>query len=155
MFTDLPLEQLRTYRPEVPEPDDFDDFWTATLAEARGFDLAPTLEPVENRLALVDTYDVSFAGSGGTPVRAWLHVPAGATGPLPTVVQYHGYSRSRGFPHSDTIWAQAGYAHLSMDTRGQGWRAGGGSSTADASPDAGLNHAPGFMTAGIGVSRRG
>ncbi len=146
---DLPLAELESYRPDVAEPEDFDACWSATLEEARGFDLAPTVEPVPNRLALVDTYDVTFAGSGGTPVRAWLHVPAGATGPLPTVVQYHGYSRSRGFPHSDTIWAQAGYAHLSMDTRGQGWRVGGGSSTADASPDAGRNHAPGFMTAGI------
>ncbi|GAA1426518.1 acetylxylan esterase [Microlunatus lacustris] len=146
---DLPLAELESYRPDVAEPDDFDAYWSATLEEARGFDLAPSLEPVENRLALVDTYDVSFAGFGGAPVRAWLHVPAGATGPLPTVVHYHGYSGSRGFPHSSTTWAQAGYAHLSMDTRGQGWRAGGGSSTADASADAGLNHAPGFMTSGI------
>jgi cephalosporin-C deacetylase len=146
---DLPLAELESYRPEVAEPEDFDAFWSATLTEARGFDLAPTLEPVENRLALLDTYDVTFAGSGGHPVRAWLHVPAGATGPLPTVVQYHGYSGGRGFPHSSTIWAQAGYAHLSMDTRGQGWKSGGGSSTADASPDAGRNHAPGFMTSGI------
>jgi cephalosporin-C deacetylase len=146
---DLPLAELLSYRPEVAEPADFDAFWSDTLEEARTVALAPTVEPVANRLALVDTYDVTFAGYGGAPVRAWLHVPAGATGPLPTVVQYHGYSRSRGFPHSDTLWAQAGYAHLSMDTRGQGWRVGGGSSTGDASPDAGLNHAPGFMTAGI------
>lgn len=146
---DLPLAELESYRPDVAEPDDFDAFWSATLAQARGFDLAGTVEPVDNRLALVDSYDVSFAGFGGSPVRAWLHVPAGSTGPLPTVVQYHGYSRSRGFPHTDTLWAQAGYAHLSMDTRGQGWRVGGGSSTSDAHADAGLNHAPGFMTAGI------
>jgi cephalosporin-C deacetylase len=146
---DLPLTELESYLPEVAEPEDFDAFWSATLAEARGFDLAATSEPVENRLALVDTYDVTFAGFGGTPVRAWLHVPAGSTGPLPTVVQYHGYSRSRGFPHSDTLWAQAGYAHLTMDTRGQGWRTGGGSATADTAVEAGLNHAPGFMTSGI------
>lgn len=146
---DLPLAELETYAPEVGEPEDFDAFWSATLDEARRSPLAPTLEPVDNRLALVDSYDVTFAGAGGTPVRAWLHVPAGATGPLPTVVQYHGYSGGRGLPHSSTLWAQAGYAHLSMDTRGQGWNGGGGSSTADASPDAGLNHTPGFMTSGI------
>ena len=27
--------QLERYRPDVPEPDDFDDFWARTLAEAR------------------------------------------------------------------------------------------------------------------------
>jgi len=36
-----------------------------------------------------------------------------------------------------------------MDTRGQGYSAGGGSATADDSAYAGLNHTPGFMTAGI------
>jgi cephalosporin-C deacetylase len=146
---DLSLPELETYRPEVAEPEDFDAFWSRTLAEARGFPLAPEVVAVENRLPLVDSYDLTYAGAGGTPVRAWLHVPAGSTGPLPTVVQYQGYSRGRGLPHSNTLWAQAGYAHLVMDTRGQGWRAGGRSETADASPDAGLNHAPGFMTAGI------
>ncbi len=146
---DLSLPELESYRPEVAEPDDFDAFWSATLEEARAFDLTTTLEPVPNRLALVDTYDVTFAGAGGAAVRGWLHVPAGAAEPLPTVVQYHGYSQGRGFPHSSTLWAQAGYAHLSMDTRSQGWRIGGGSSTGDPHPHAGLNHAPGFMTAGI------
>ena len=146
---DLPLADLQSYRPEVAEPADFDTFWSSTLQEARSVDLAATAVPVDNKLALVDSYDLTYAGAGGTPVRAWLHVPAGTTEPLPTVVQYHGYSRGRGLAHSSTLWAQAGYAHLVMDTRGQGWRAGGSSETADADPAAGTNHAPGFMTVGI------
>lgn len=146
---DLPLESLRTYVPEVAEPADFDAFWRETLDETRAHDLAVRAVEVDNLLGLIDTYDVSFAGFGGTTVKAWLHVPAGTTGPLPTVVQYHGYSGGRGFPHSFTQWAQAGWAHFVMDTRGQGWSAGGGSSTVDHSPDAGRNHTPGFMTSGI------
>lgn len=148
---DLPLSELESYAPELPVPDDLVAFWTDTLTETRAHDLALTREPYENKLALIDTEDVSFAGFGGSTVKAWLHKPAGATGPLPTVVQYHGYSGGRGFPHSATTWAQAGFAHLVMDTRGQGWAlgAGGASSTADWSPAAGLNHAPGFMTSGI------
>src|SRR3954447_2040187 len=146
---DLPFAELESFRPEVAEPEDFDAFWSATLEETRGFDLAASSVTGDNKLTMIDTYDISYGVFGGAPVRSWLHVPAGSTGPLPTVVQYNGYSHSRGFPHSSTLWAQAGYAHLSMDTRGQGWRIGGGSSTGDASPDAGLNHAPGFMTAGI------
>jgi len=146
---DLPLDALRSYRPEVAEVDDFDQFWIDTIAEARSHDLALTATLVDNKLALLDTYDVTFAGFGGTPVKAWLHVPAGSSGPLPTVVQYHGYSGGRGLPHSFTQWAQAGYAHLVMDTRGQGWSVGGYDGTADASPDAGLVHTPGFMTSGL------
>lgn len=144
---DMPLAELQTYAPEVAEPSDFDAFWSDTLREAAAHDLAPDVVPVDNKLALVDTYDVTYAGYGGDPVRAWLHVPAGTSSALPTVVQYHGYSRGRGFPHSDTLWAQAGYAHLVMDTRGQGWSSGGLSETADSGH--GPGHAPGLMTAGI------
>jgi len=149
---DLPLSALESYAPELSVPDDLIDFWTGTLAESRTHDLALTREPYDNKLALIDTEDLGYAGFGGTPVRAWLHKPAGAAGPMPTVVQFHGYSHGRGFPHATTLWAQAGYAHLVMDTRGQGWNrgAGGPSSTADWAPPAGLNHAPGFMTAGLG-----
>ena len=146
---DLPLSELRAYRPEVAEPDDFDAFWVRSIAAAREFDLDVRSAPVANKLALVDSYDVTFAGYGGSPVRAWLHVPAGTSTPLPAVVQYHGYSGGRGFPHSSTLWAQAGYAQLVLDTRGQGWAIGGDSVTADASLDAGANHSPGWMTAGI------
>jgi cephalosporin-C deacetylase len=146
---DLPLDELRRYRSQVEEPSDLDDFWSRTLAESREFDLSVELAPVENRLALIDTYDISFSGFGGQRVKAWLQVPAGATGPLPTVVQYHGYSGGRGFPHQHTQWAQAGWAHFVMDTRGQGWSIGGDSGTTDGSLDAGMIHTPGFMTAGI------
>jgi cephalosporin-C deacetylase len=146
---DLPLPELRTYRSDVAEPDDFDQFWLRTVQEARTYDLDVSSAVVDNKLALIDTYDLTFSGFAGHRVKAWLHVPAGAQGPLPTVVHYHGYSGGRGFPHSYTQWAQAGWAHLVMDTRGQGWSVGGDSSTTDASPDAGLVHTPGFMTAGI------
>ena len=148
---DLPLSELTSYTADLSEPDDFDDFWATTITETRAFDLGVRVEPYPTPWTLLDTYDVSFNGYGGTPVKAWLTVPAGATGPLPTVVQYHGYSGGRSFPHTAHGWASAGYAHLSMDTRGQGW-AGGGPvpATIDASADAGGPHSPGFMTAGIG-----
>jgi cephalosporin-C deacetylase len=146
---DMPLSELQTYRPDVAEPEDFDAFWADSIAAARSTPLDLRVQPVANKLALLDTYDLTFAGWGGTPVRAWLHVPGGADGPLPTVVQYHGYSMGRGFPHSNTLWAQAGYAHLVLDTRGQGWAVGGSSETADTAPESGLSHSPGFMTAGI------
>ncbi len=39
---DLPLPELERYLPEPDEPDDFDDFWVSTLADARP-PLAPSL----------------------------------------------------------------------------------------------------------------
>ena len=151
---ELDLEQLQDYRPEVIEPEDFDGFWAETLSTVTAQDLDPTFELIDNHLTLIDSYDVRFTGWGGTRVRAWLHVPAGsdrtegASG-LPCVVQYLGYSGSRGLPYANTIYAQAGYAHLIMDTRGQGWANGGVDPTPDDAPEAGIHHSPGFMTAGI------
>jgi cephalosporin-C deacetylase len=146
---DLDLPSLQTYRPDVSDPADFDSFWSATVAEATEQADEPVATPVDNRLAVIDSYDLTYSGFGGTPVSAWLHVPHGSTGPLPTVVQYIGYSGGRGLPLSHTRWAQAGYAQLVMDTRGQGWKVGGEVGTPDHAIDAGLSHAPGFMTVGI------
>jgi cephalosporin-C deacetylase len=148
---DLPLAQLRAYSSDVTPPEDLREFWDATLQEAQAFPLAATFEPVENHLTVIDTFDVTFAGYDGAPVKGWLHLPAhrepGAA--LPVVVQYVGYSGGRGLVNQDTRWAQAGYAHFIMDTRGQGY---GGTlgETADPHPSAGEVAHAGLMTRGIG-----
>lgn len=119
---DFPLDTLRTYRGSATVPEDLGDFWDATLADARALPLEVVLEPVDTGLELVDTFDVTFTGFSGARIKAWLHLPASARGdvrarPLPAVVQYVGYSGGRGLPHQDTVWAQAGWAMLIMDTR--------------------------------------
>lgn len=144
---DLPLEELRSYRSDSPEPHDFDEFWERTLAEARSYDLGLTIEPVDAGLTLISTEDVTFAGFGGQPVKAWLTRPAGVTGDLPVVVEYIGYGGGRGRVHEHLAWAAAGYAHLLMDTRGQGSRWGTGGDTAD--PVGSGPAMPGSMTQGI------
>ncbi len=119
MFTDLPLTDLHAYRFDGAEPEDFDAFWAKTLAESRAAAGAPVLRRVENGLIHVDTYDVTFSGFAGQPVRAWLWLPRGARGPLPAVVEYLGYGCGRGTALRATLWSSLGYAHLLMDSRGQ------------------------------------
>ncbi|MFE1953519.1 acetylxylan esterase [Streptomyces sp. NPDC059524] len=142
-FFDLPLDELERYRPNLPEPADFDAFWQQTLAGQEQFATAATFAPVHNGLATVDTFDVTFAGYGGHPVRGWLHLPVTRTGPLPAVVEYLGYGSGRGAPHETRLWACAGYAHFVMDTRGQG------AETPDPDPATGDTAAPGFLTRGV------
>lgn len=147
-FFDLNEEELRKYRPEVQEPDDFDEFWAATLAETAQFPLGVTLSPIATNLDLVESYDVEFSGFGGHRIKAWLTVPRGAgPGSLPAVVSYIGYGGGRGFPQEHLVWANAGFAHLHMDTRGQGSRWGDGGHTPD--PSGSGPSAPGFMTRGL------
>ena len=148
---DLPLAELESYNPDLPEPSDLSDFWATTLATAREHPLDVRWEPVDAGLVCVDTWSVTFPGFDGQPVRGWLHLPvrrtfAGVDGRLPAVVQYHGYGGGRGRPHESILYAAAGYAHLVMDTRGQGGRWSVGDT-----PDpvgAGPSH-PGFLTRGI------
>lgn len=148
MQFDLPLDALRAHVSALDRPVDLDDFWRDTIAEARRHDDAPTAELVELGLTAIDTYDVSFPGFAGHPVRAWLRVPrerpaAGA----PVVVQFHGYGGGRGWALDPVLWPLAGYAHLSVDTRGQGIGRMGG---ATPDPVAGAEgEIPGWMTKGI------
>ncbi|MET7343535.1 acetylxylan esterase [Streptomyces sp. NPDC087866] len=147
-LTDLSLDECRDYLPPLPVPADFDAFWSRTLDEARSAASGkPVFAEVEAGLTQVRTYDVTVPGFAGQPVRGWLRMPAGAAGPLGCVVEFLGYGRGRGLAHENLLWASAGYAHLLMDTRGQGWSAAGG---ATADPDGGASGVvPGFLTRGI------
>lgn len=145
---DYPLEQLKSYLPPRVEPADFDAFWQGTLAEARRYPLDARFEPVDYGLRLVESFDVTFRGYGGQEIKGWLQLPRQRSGPLPCVIEYIGYGGGRGFPTDWLVWSNAGYAHLIMDTRGQGsaWSKG---DTPDPEPDGANPHHPGFMTRGI------
>ncbi len=67
-------------------------------------------------------HDLTFSGFDGDSIKAWATVPHGASGPLPTVVEFLGYGGGRGLPGMRLFWPSAGYVHLLMDTRGQAAR---------------------------------
>ncbi|MDQ4137870.1 MAG: acetylxylan esterase [Actinomycetota bacterium] len=146
MLTDLREPELHAYTGSQTEPDDFDEFWSETLAETAHEPLDVVSRPVATPLHTVDVHDVVFRGYGGTQVRAWLRVPRGAEGPLPAVVQYVGYGGGRGSAIDHLLLASSGFAHLQMDTRGQGakWSRG---DTDDLGPTG--PQIPGVMTRGI------
>ncbi|MDK2981826.1 MAG: cephalosporin-C deacetylase [Chloroflexota bacterium] len=148
MLFDLSLAELQRYLPERNEPQDFDAFWKQTLAEARAFPLDATFEAQDYGMALVETFDVTFNGYGGQPIKGWLLLPKERKGALPCVVQYIGYGGGRGFPTDWLLYPAAGYATFVMDTRGQGsaWRQG---DTPDLPSDGSSAHFPGFMTLGV------
>lgn len=146
-FIDMPLDQLKTYRPDVAEPADFDAFWDATLSEARQAGGDGRVEPWDGPSKAIEISDVTFPGFGGEAIKAWLMKPRGAEGPLPCVVQFIGYNGGRGLPLEQLHWSNAGYVHLLMDTRGQGSLWSGGGATAD--PHGSGPQVGGFMTKGI------
>lgn len=144
---DLPLEELREYRPEIRVPADFDEFWANTLQEARQVPMEPVRVAADSGLSEVDAFDVTFPGFGGHPIKAWLLLPHSRSEPLPAIIHYIGYSGGRGFAHQWLPWVAAGYAVFVMDTRGQGTNAGTTGGTPD--PAGSGPSASGFMTRGI------
>ena len=117
---DLPIAQLQQYLPDREEAADFDAFWADTIAEAHALAQPTERERSNPELTGLIVEDVTFSGFGGDPIKGWFIRPAGATGPLPCVVHYIGYSGGRGFAHQWTMLPSAGYAVFVMDTRGQG-----------------------------------
>jgi cephalosporin-C deacetylase len=144
-LTDLPLEDLERYQPTLDEPLDFDEFWSATLTAARKYpvDLVATTSTTTG-LRTVTVHDVRFAGWDGQPVAAWLLLPKVGRRPFPTVVQYCGYTGGRGLPIDNLLFSAAGYAHLIVDSRGQGHDTPDGGHV-----ESGTQWVGGFMTRGI------
>lgn len=143
---DLSGTELTGHRSDVTPPADLQSFWDETIAQARADSWEPKLERVDTGLRLVDTFDVTFSGFGGDPIRAWYRRPAGTDADLPVIVRYQGYGGGRALSHEAGIWPLAGYACLEMDTRGQGsvWAQG---DTPD--PIGSTPAYPGSLTRGI------
>ncbi len=146
-LTDLPIGELRSYRAELREPHDFDEFWRATIADARSHGGGAELAGASTPISELVVEDLRFPGFGGEPVRGWVTRPARSEVPLPAVVEYLGYNGGRGIPGERLQWAAAGYVHVLMDTRGQGSGWGSGGSTPD--PHGSGPAVAGFMTRGI------
>ena len=145
-FYDLSLEKLESYKPKLSRPADFDSFWSETIAESQSKAQPAILDRVDFGLSLFDTYDTTFSGFNGEPIKAWFVQPKHQ--PITSIiVEYNGYGGGRGFPHEKLNWAGAGFGYLFMDTRGQGSTWGSGGSTEDPH-GSGAQH-PGFMTKGI------
>ncbi|QOR70815.1 acetylxylan esterase [Ruania alkalisoli] len=144
---DKPLAQLHAYYPDIAEPDDFDDFWQATLSEARAYPLGLELSGRADTIRHIDVFDVTFSGFGGHPIKAWYARPAGVSADLPLVVSFVGYHGGRGYPWDHTTFPSAGYGYLRVDSRGQGWLRAAPGHTPD--PVGHAPAAPGVMTRGL------
>lgn len=145
-FFDLRGDALESYRPDIVEPADFDEFWDRQRRDNPMDPALITSVDTPSELTSVVVKDVRFPGYGGDPIAAWLITPVG-DGPFPTVVSFIGYGGGRGLPEEQLVWASAGFAQFVVDSRGQG----GGFGSGGATPDSygGGPATSGHMTRGI------
>ena len=140
-LVDMPLDELRAYKPPLTKQPDFDTFWEETLAAAAKIPLDPALELTNYPARRVKVYQVFYDSWDGARITGWYLVPTDIKGPLPTLVYYHGYTGWTGEPHTHLPWALQGYAVLAVDIRGQAGRSD------DTTPYPG-GHVRGWMTVG-------
>ena len=143
---DMPLEQMRQYKPTLYREADFQEFWESTAREAVDQPLNNELIPYDLPTSDLQCYAVRFDGYKGGRLAGWYVRPT-KRGKFPGVVMYHGYG-GRGPRPLDMIHIAAqGVCVLSMDCRGQNGQ----------SQDATVvneGFAPGWMTKGIRDARQ-
>ncbi|MGM0369018.1 MAG: acetylxylan esterase [Bacillota bacterium] len=118
---DMPLEELKTYQPELTKEDDFDLFWDRHLQESAEQPLNIELEEVDYLIDRVKVYELSFDGFRNSRIHGKYILPqdANKNSQLPVVVVYHGYNWND-LVISDLLhYSLMGYAVLLMDIRGQ------------------------------------
>ncbi len=118
------LARLESCAGRNPIPADFDAFWGERVAEADAVPLDYELS-ASDQLDDFDTctyHDLRFIGMGGARLYAKYCVPAAVSGPVPLVLQFHGYPGCTRSWAEQSSWPGLGYAVLSMDNPGQGGR---------------------------------
>jgi cephalosporin-C deacetylase len=115
---DMPLEQLRHYKPSLYREDDFQSFWDATVSEAVRQPIHAELIPYDLPVKGVQCYAVRFDGYKGGRIAGWYVRPT-REGSFPGLCVYHGYGGRGTRPLEMVPIASQGVCVLTMDCRGQ------------------------------------
>ena len=119
-MTPQDIEQLNNYQGLTPEPEDFDEFWAARMAEADAVPLEWEVTPSE--IPAYDTcefLDLWFTGIRGERVHAKYLRPV-SDGPVPLVLQFHGYPGTSRSWFEQCSFVGMGMALIALDNPGQG-----------------------------------
>lgn len=121
LLFDMPFEQLKEYGGINPRPVDFDEYWDAALEEMRAVDPQVEIVPDEDfQVPFATCSHLWFTGVGGSRIHAKLLQPKDVPGPLPAVLQFHGYTADSGDWHGKLGYVAAGMTLVALDCRGQG-----------------------------------
>jgi cephalosporin-C deacetylase len=115
---DMPLEQMRQYKPSLYREADFEQYWERTVAEATTQPLNAELIPYDLPMRGVECYVVRYDGFKGGRIAGWYLRPS-SNGSFPGLCLYHGYSGRGPRPVDMLAYAAQGICVLSTDVRGQ------------------------------------
>lgn len=116
---DLPLDQLREYKPLLTKREDFDSFWSETLSKLSEVPVAYERTEIPYPVKGIKVYRVLYPGYNHARIEGILALPDSES-PLPGIASYHGYNWCMDNDIHDTVnQALKGYAVLKMMCRGQ------------------------------------
>lgn len=118
MLVDIPLEELRKYKPKQTKEDDFKKFWLDTKEISKSEPLNEEIEKIEYIVKEIDAYKVYYAGFGGARICGYYLLPK-SKGSHPAILWFHGYGGNKGKISYYLKWVLLGYAVLAIDIRGQ------------------------------------
>jgi cephalosporin-C deacetylase len=107
------------YGTTTTRPPDFDEFWSAILAEADAIPLNPSMTHVPMRSSPeVDVYEIEYDSLDNVRIAGWYCVPKESylPAPYPALLLVPGYISEPTLPKS---WAKMGYAALGVAPRGK------------------------------------
>ena len=116
---DMPLEELKEYKPKLTKEPDFEEFWSKSLRKLAEVPVKYELTPYDYPVKGVKVFRVSFLGFENANIDGWFAIPD-KEGLHPGLVLYHGYNWAyEGCIHDVVNWALNGYAVMNMLVRGQ------------------------------------
>lgn len=120
-FLENKIKELSEYLPPMTKRMDFEDFWEETIQIAKSVDLRPEFMEYDYPCDQVKVYSISYNGFDDTRIYGWYIIPVFLKKEkYPCLINYHGYTGSRGVPADFMAWAMMGLAVITIDCRGQG-----------------------------------
>jgi cephalosporin-C deacetylase len=118
-IVDLPLEELKVYKPPLTRRSDFQSFWNHNRKLSEEQPLNAVFKRLEYPVKRLEAFLVSFDGFiDKTPIVSWFLKPVGE-GPFPALLVLHGYGGNRGTVSDYLNWILQGVAVMAIDVRGQ------------------------------------
>lgn len=118
---DLPLEQLKVYKPQCTKEVDFNEFWNENIKKSINQPLNEEISLVDYPVEGVKVHDIYFNGFENSRIYAKYLLPkhASETNKVPAIAIYHGYNWNTYVVSQFLKYTLMGYAVLIVDVRGQ------------------------------------
>jgi cephalosporin-C deacetylase len=118
MLVDMPLAELKKYKPSQTKKDDFLKFWEETKNISKGQPLNAEIIKIDYTIKDIEAYKLFYDGFGGARICGHYLVPK-KNGPHPVILWLHGYGSNKGEIDFYLKWVLLGYAVMAIDVRGQ------------------------------------